>query len=91
MTERIVVGYDGSENSDRALEWALQGAAALAVEQLVVVSTGRPVALDPDLYGSFLEAVEKESGRAAGRAVAHAQERGVGARGAWSAVTPLRC
>jgi nucleotide-binding universal stress UspA family protein len=46
-----------------------------------VVSTGRPVVLDPGLYGSFTEAVEKEPARAAGRAVAHAQERGVGARG----------
>lgn len=81
MTEHIVVGYDGSENSDRALDWAIPEAAALSAQLRVVVSTGRPVAVDPSLYGSFLEAVEEESGKVADRAVARAQERGISAAG----------
>ncbi len=79
MTEHIVVGCDGSENSDRALDWAIQEAAALSAQLRVVVSTGRPVAVTPSPHGSFLEAVEEESGEVADRAVARAQERGISA------------
>jgi nucleotide-binding universal stress UspA family protein len=81
MAEQIVVGYDGSEYSDRALEWAVQEAAALSAELKVVVSVGRPVAVDPSLYGPFLQAIEEEAEKVAGRAVARAQEHGVRAVG----------
>lgn len=81
MAEQIVVGYDGSEDSDRALDWALQEAAALSAELKVVVAMGRPVAVDPSLYGPFLEAIEGEADAVAGKAVARAQERGVPAVG----------
>jgi nucleotide-binding universal stress UspA family protein len=81
MAERIVIGYDGFEHSERALDWAIQEAAALSAEVEVVVSTGRPVALDPLLYGSLLEAVEEEAGKIVDQAVARAQARGVTAVG----------
>ena len=58
MPEQIVVGYDGSDNSERALDWAIQEAGTLAGELRVVVSMGRPVAVDPILYGPFLDAIE---------------------------------
>lgn len=81
MTEHIVVGHDGSENSDRALDWAIREAEALSAQLRVVVATGRPVAVNPSVYASFLEALEKESGRVTERAVARAQERGISAVG----------
>lgn len=77
MAEQIVVGYDGSEHSDRALDWAIQEAAALSAELKVVVSTGRPVAVDPSLYGTFLETIDEEGAGVAAQAVARAGERGV--------------
>lgn len=82
MAEQIVVGCDGSENSDRALDWAIREARALGGELKVVVSMGRPVAVDPSLYGPFLEAIEQEADRVAGAAVARALEAGVAAVGA---------
>ncbi|GEO94324.1 universal stress protein [Kocuria turfanensis] len=81
MAEQIVVGYDGSENSDRALDWAIQEAQSLGSELRVVVSMGRPVAVDPSLYGPFLEAIEAEADQVAGTAVARAREAGVPAVG----------
>lgn len=81
MVEQIVVGHDGSENSDRALDWALREAGAIGGELTVVVSTGRPAAVDPSLYGSFLEAIEQEADKIAGRAVGRARDAGVAAAG----------
>ncbi|MFI7483929.1 universal stress protein [Kocuria sp. M1R5S2] len=81
MAEQIVVGYDGSENSDRALDWAVREAEASAGELKVVVSMGRPVAVDPSLYGPFLEAIEEEAEKTAARAVDRARARGVAAVG----------
>lgn len=81
MAERIVIGYDGSENSERALDWAIYEAAALSAAVEVVISTGRPVALDPLFYGSLLKAVEAEADKIVGQAVVVAQERGVTAVG----------
>ena len=77
MAEQIVVGYDGSENSDRALEWAIGEAQALPAALRVVVSMGRPVAMDPSLYGPLLETLEEEADKLAATAVARAQEAGV--------------
>ncbi|KUG57316.1 universal stress protein [Kocuria rosea subsp. polaris] len=77
MTEQIVVGYDGSENSERALDWAVREAAARGGELKVVVSMGRPVAVDPSLYGPFLEAIEEEADKLAGAAVSRARDAGV--------------
>ena len=77
MTEQIVVGYDGSENSERALDWAIQEAGALSGELKVVVSMGRPVAVDPSLYGPFLEAIEEEADKVAAAAVGRARDAGV--------------
>lgn len=77
MTEQIVVGYDGSENSERALDWAVREAGALAGELRVVVSMGRPVAVDPSLYGPFLEAIEEEADKVAAAAVRRALDAGV--------------
>ncbi|MFE7631982.1 universal stress protein [Kocuria sp. NPDC057446] len=77
MTEQIVVGYDGSENSERALDWAIRETGALAGELRVVVSMGRPVAVDPSLYGPFLEAIEEEADKVAAAAVRRAQDAGV--------------
>lgn len=82
MAEQILIGYDGSQNSDRALSWAVREAAALSAQLQVVVSTGRPaVAGDSSLYGSFVEAVEEEAGRIAQQAVARARDHGVTAVG----------
>ncbi|MGX5358663.1 universal stress protein [Kocuria sp. KH4] len=81
MAEQIVVGYDGSENSDRALDWAIQEARSLGSDLKVVVSMGRPVAVDPSLYGPFLEAIEAERDQVAGAAVARARASGVPAVG----------
>ncbi|MFE7630221.1 universal stress protein [Kocuria sp. NPDC057446] len=81
MTEHIVVGYDGSENSDRALDWAIPEAAALSAQLRVVVSVGSPAAANPSIYGSFLEAMEEEARKFADRAVARAQEHGTNAVG----------
>ncbi|ALU38685.1 universal stress protein [Kocuria flava] len=77
MAAQIVVGYDGSENSDRALDWAVREAAATAAPLRVVVSMGRPVAVDPSLYGPFLEAIEEEADKVAATAVGRAREQGV--------------
>ena len=77
MPEQIVVGYDGSENSERALDWAIQEAGTLAGELRVVVSMGRPVAVDPSLYGPFLEAIEEEADKVAAAAVTRARDAGV--------------
>lgn len=77
MAEQIVVGYDGSENSDRALDWGIQEVGVLAGELKVVVSMGRPVAVDPSLYGPFLEALEQEADKIAAAAVARARDAGV--------------
>ncbi|MFI7579444.1 universal stress protein [Kocuria sp. M1N1S27] len=77
MAEQIVVGCDGSENSDRALDWALREAGARSGEVKVVVSTGRPAAVDPSLYGPFLEAIEQEADKIAGAAVTRARDAGV--------------
>jgi nucleotide-binding universal stress UspA family protein len=77
MAEQIVVGYDGSENSERALDWAIQEVGALDGELKVVVSMGRPVAVDPSLYGPFLEAIEEEADKIAAAAVTRARDAGV--------------
>ncbi len=77
MADQIVVGYDGSENSERALDWAIREAGALAGELRVVVSMGRPVAVDPSLYGPFLEAIEEEADKIAGTAVGRCRDAGV--------------
>lgn len=81
MAEQVVVGYDGSQDSDRALDWAVQEAHALPGELKVVVSTGRPVAVDPSLYGPFLEAIEQQADAVAGRGVDRARAAGVTAVG----------
>lgn len=81
MTEQIVIGYDGSENSDRALDWAIQEARARSGELQVVVATGRSLDLDPSPYWDFLVSVDEEANKSAGRAVTRAQEHGVAAVG----------
>ncbi|GAA1769722.1 universal stress protein [Kocuria aegyptia] len=77
MAEQVVVGYDGSGNSERALDWAIQETGALAGELKVVVAMGRPVAVDPSLYGPFLEAIEEEADKVAAAAVSRARDAGV--------------
>ncbi|MGX5359090.1 universal stress protein [Kocuria sp. KH4] len=42
QAKQIVVGYDGSEFSDRALDWAIREAGALSMEVKVVVSRDCP-------------------------------------------------
>lgn len=81
QAKQIVVGYDGSEFSDRALDWAIREAGALSTELKVVVSLGQPVAVDPSVYGTFLESIEDEAEHVAGTTVSRAQAQGVTAVG----------
>ncbi|GAB2598900.1 universal stress protein [Kocuria himachalensis] len=81
MTEQIVIGYDGSDNSNQALDWAIQEAAALSAELQVVVSIGRPALFDSSPYASSLAAAEAQAGKFARRAVARARKRGASAVG----------
>jgi nucleotide-binding universal stress UspA family protein len=81
MAEQIVIGCDGSPDSHRALDWAIQESAVLGAQLKVVVSTGRPVSVEPNLYGSFLEAIEEEAGTVAAQAAERARQRGVTAVG----------
>ena len=61
QAKQLTVGYDGSEFSDRALDWAIREAGTLSVGLKVVVSLGRPVAGEPSVYGAFLESMEEEA------------------------------
>ncbi|KLU11330.1 universal stress protein [Kocuria sp. SM24M-10] len=81
QAKQIVVGYDGSEFSDRALDWAIREAGALSMEVKVVVSLGRPVAMGPSIYGVFLQSIEEEAEQVAATAVSRARAHGVTARG----------
>lgn len=81
MTQRIVAAYDGSDYSERALDWAIQEAVAQGAPLKIVVSTGRPVGVDQSLYGPFLDAVQSESEKLARAAVAKAKEAGVQVQG----------
>ena len=81
MTQKILVGYDGSEFAEKALEWAIEEAKALDGELTVVVSTGRPVVADAAITGPFLEKIEDEAEQTARRGVQKAKEAGVRAQG----------
>jgi nucleotide-binding universal stress UspA family protein len=83
VAEQIVVGYDGSENSDRALEWATHHAAALSAGLKIVVSAGRPVAVGFRPDAPYRETTEQEARRAAELAVARVRtlDRRVGVTG----------
>jgi nucleotide-binding universal stress UspA family protein len=73
----ILVGFDGSDHSRRALEWAIREAAArhtpltvLTVDQAVAGYWGGPVAYpgDQDLTSQAREAAQKETDSALGEA-----------------------
>lgn len=81
MTQKILVGYDGSEFAEKALDWAIGEAKALDGELTVVVSTGRPVVADAAITGPFLEKIEDEAEQTARRAVQKAKDAGVRAQG----------
>ncbi|WP_144790218.1 universal stress protein [Kocuria palustris] len=81
MTQKILVGYDGSEFAEQALEWAIQEAKAAQGELTVVVSTGRPVVADAAITGPFLEKIEDEAEQTARRGVQKAKDAGVSAQG----------
>ena len=81
QAKHIAVGYDGSEFSDRALDWAIREAGTLSVALKVVVSLGRPVAGEPSVYGAFLESIEEEAEQVAEAALARARAQGVRAVG----------
>ncbi|GAA4693594.1 MULTISPECIES: universal stress protein [Kocuria] len=81
MSQRIVAAYDGSDYSERALDWAIQEAAAQEIPLKIVVSTGRPVGVDQSLYGPFLDAVQEESEKLTRAAVAKAKDAGVQVQG----------
>lgn len=81
MSQPIMAAYDGSEHSERALDWAIQEAAFRQKPLRVVVSTGRPVGVDQSLYGPFLDAIQEESEKLARAAVARAKDAGVQSQG----------
>ena len=81
MTQKILVGYDGSEFAETALDWAIEEARSADGELIVVVSTGRQVMADAAITGPFLEQIEEEAEKTARRAVQKAQDAGVSARG----------
>lgn len=81
QAKHIAVGYDGSEFSDRAMDWAIREAGTLSVALKVVVSLGRPVAGEPSVYGACLESIEEEAEQVAEAAVARARAQGVRAVG----------
>lgn len=81
QAQQVVVGYDGFEFSDRALDWAIREAGVLAVGLKVVVPLGRPVAGEPSVYGAFLDSIEQEAQQVAETAVARARAQGLTAVG----------
>lgn len=81
MTDKILVGYDGSEFAEHALDWAIGEAKAVDAELVVVVSTGRPVVADAAITGPYLEKIEEEAEQTARRGVEKAQAAGVASQG----------
>ena len=81
MTQNIVVAYDGSGHSERALDWAVAEAQQRQLPLKVVLSMGRQTGLDQSLYGAFAEALQEESERLARTAVEKAKAAGVSAQG----------
>lgn len=81
MTEKILVGYDGSAFAERALDWAIAEASAAGIPLTVVVSTGRPVVADAAITGPFLEKIEQEAEETAKAGVRKALDAGVKAEG----------
>ena len=81
MTQNIVVAYDGSEHSERALDWAITESLERQAPLQIVLSTGRQTGLDQFLYGAFAEALQEESERLAKHAVEKARTAGVKAQG----------
>ncbi|KAA9393270.1 universal stress protein [Kocuria coralli] len=81
MTEKILVGYDGSAFAEQALDWAINEAKASDARMTVVVSTGRPVVADAAITGPFLEKIEEEAEETAKAGVQKALDAGVKAEG----------
>lgn len=81
MTEKILVGYDGSVFAEHALDWAIEEAKVAQLPLTVVVSTGRPVVADASITGPFLEKIEQEAEDTAKAGVRKALEAGVKAEG----------
>ena len=57
MTQNIVVAYDGSDPSERALDWAILEAQKRQEPLKIVLSTGRQTGLDQSIYGAFADAL----------------------------------
>ncbi|MDO5619192.1 universal stress protein [Kocuria sp.] len=81
MTEKILVGYDGSAFAEQALDWAIEEAKAADAPLTVVVSTGRPVVADAAITGPFLERIEEEAEETAKAGVQKALDAGINAQG----------
>lgn len=81
MTQNIVAAYDGSDHSERALDWAIADALEQQLPLKIVLSTGSQTGLDQSIYGAFAEALQEESERLARAAVAKAKTAGVTAQG----------
>ena len=81
MTQNIVVAYDGSDHSERALDWAIAESQQRQLPVKIVLSTGRQTGLDQSLYGAFAEALQEESEKLAKHAVEKARTAGVTAQG----------
>ena len=80
MTQNSVVAYDGSEHSERALDWGIADCLERQLPLKIVLSTGRQTSLDQSLYGAFADALQEESERLAKRAVEKAKTAGVTAQ-----------
>ena len=76
MTQNIVVAYDGSDHSERALDWAIAESQQRQLPVKIVLSTGRQTGLDQSIYGAFADALHQESERLATRAVEKAKAGG---------------
>ena len=81
MTQNIVVAYDGSDHSERALDWAILEAQKRQEPLKIVLSMGRRTGLDQSIYGAFADALHQESERLATRAVEKAKAGGVTGQG----------
>ena len=73
----LVLGYDGSDCADAALETAIDLAGALNEQLLVAFAAEPPHRFVGDERGEHRRALEELGGRVTERAVARAQERGV--------------
>ncbi|WHF21571.1 universal stress protein [Kocuria rhizophila] len=88
VTPDIVVAYDGSDHSERALDWAIAESQQRQLPGEDRALRGRQTRAGPVPLGAFAEALQEESEKLAKHAVEKARTAGVTAQGIISAATP---